>query len=88
MNNTDEETYLLRSALSRATGLLESYMREHIMDGNLNQAEHTLTNLIWLHKELPLDTASARWISEYEDQMIELKKGVGTTIAKAWGGTL
>lgn len=88
MNNTDEETYLLRSALSRATGLLESYMREHIKDGNFNQAERTLTNLIWLHKELPLDTASARWISEYEDQMIELKKGVGLPLLQKHGCTL
>jgi len=88
MNNTNEEILLLRSALSRATGLLEALMSEQVLDGNLARAENMLTNLIWLHKELPLDTASAKWVSEYEDQMIQLKKGVGRSIAKAWGGTL
>ena len=68
---TEKETILTR-AVARATGMIEAIIKDYIRNNNYMEACAQLDNLIWLHQELPLDTISAKWVTEYKKQREEV----------------
>ena len=63
---------ILTQAVARATGIVEAVIKDYISNKNYMEACAQLDNLIWLHKELPLDTVSAKWVTEYKKQREEV----------------
>jgi hypothetical protein len=70
-----EQSYkerILTQAVARATGIVEAVIKDYIRNKNYMEACAQLDNLIWLHKELPLDTVSEKWVTEYKKQREEV----------------
>lgn len=67
-----EKEAILNRAVARATGIVEAIIKDYIRKENYMEACAQLDNLIWLHQELPLETVSAKWVTEYKKQREEV----------------
>jgi hypothetical protein len=78
---SDKERLLIHT-VSRATGMIESIVKDHVSNKNYMEACTQLDNLIWLHKELPLGTISEKWVKEFTEQKDEVMKTAVYTSGK------
>ena len=81
VEQSDKERLLIHT-VSRATGMIESIVKDHVSNKNYMEACTQLDNLIWLHKELPLGTISKKWVKEFTEQKDEVMKTAVYTSGK------
>ena len=74
VSEQSDKEMILTQTVSRATGMVEAIIKNHISNKNYMEACAQLDNLIWLHKELPLGSISEKWVKEYTEQREEVMK--------------